>query len=513
MLYRGVVDSRSRSTHSGGEGRNTRTNRCQPLDERWRDSKQAEMPGSLGEVGDGIRRGNLGASQALAACAEGHRGGTMEQLKLFDEDLDDQGLFVLEEAVRPSNLLKAYQRVKRNKGAPGPDGMTVKELGVFLSFNLEKLRASLLSGSYQPQPVRKKEISKPGGGKRKLGIPSVLDRLVQQALLQTLTPIFDPTFSEYSYGFRPGRGTQDAVLQAREFVAQGNRWVVDIDLEKFFDCVNHDILMSRVARKVKDRKALRLIRQFLKAGILANGLVEATEEGTPQGGPLSPLLSNVLLNELDQELESRGHHFCRYADDANIYVRSQRAGERVMQSVTNFLETRLKLRVNPAKSAVGRPWKRQFLGYSMTSNRNPKLRVSPDREKRLKKELRPLLRAGRGRSVSDSLCRLASKIRGWVSYFKLCDVKAAFERLDFWLRRRIRAIFWRQWKRYRTRLKEMVKRGIEYVRAKKSAGNGRGPWWNSRASHMNQAVPNRELRRLGYVSFLEEFQSLKCSTG
>ena len=437
----------------------------------------------------------------------------MEQLLLFEENLDDQGLFVLEEAVRPSNLLKAYKRVKRNDGAPGPDGMTIKELGVFLTSNMEKLRTSLLSGSYQPQPVRKKEISKPGGGKRKLGIPSVLDRLVQQALLHVLTPIFDPAFSECSYGFRPGRGTQDAVLQAREFVAQGNRWVVDIDLSKFFDTVNHDILMSRVARKVKDRKALRLIRQFLKAGILADGLVEATEEGTPQGGPLSPLLSNILLDDLDKELERRGHQFCRYADDANIYVRTKRAGERVMQSVTDFLTTRLKLRVNQDKSAVDRPWKRQFLGYSMTSARDPKLRVSPDREKRFKKKLRPLLRAGRGRSVADSLSRLAPKVRGWVGYFKLCDVKAAFERLDAWLRRRIRVVFWRQWKRYRTRLKEMVKRGLQYARAKLSAGNGRGSWWNSGASHMNQAVPTRELRRLGYVSVLEEFQRLKCSTG
>ncbi len=231
------------------------------------------------------------------------------------------------------------------------------------------------------------------------------------------------------------------------------------------------------------------------------------------GGPLSPLLSNILLDDLDKELERRGHQFCRYADDANIYVRTKRAGERVMQSVTDFMTTRLKLRVNQDKSAVDRPWKRQFLGYSMTAARDPKLRVSPDREKRFKKKLRPLLRAGRGRSVADSLSRLAPKIRGWVGYFKRCDVKAAFERLDAWLRRRIRVVFWRQWKRYRTRLKEMIKRGLQYARAKLSAGNGRGPWWNSGASHVNQAVPTRELRRLGYISVLEEFQRLKCSTG
>jgi RNA-directed DNA polymerase len=251
----------------------------------------------------------------------------------------------------------------------------------------------------------------------------------------------------------------------------------------------------------------------LTAGILADGLVEATDEGTPQGGPLSPLLSNILLDDLDKELERRGHCFCRYADDANIYVRTKRAGDRVMQSVTNFLTKRLKLRVNQDKSAVGRPWKRQFLGYSMTSARTPKLRVSPDREKRLKKKLRPFWRASRGRSISDTLQRLASTVRGWVDYFKLCDVKAAFDRLDGWLKRRIRLLFWRHWKRYKTRVKELVQRGIGYERAKKSAGNGRGSWWNSKASHMNQAVPIRELRRLGYVSILEEFQRLKCSTG
>lgn len=437
----------------------------------------------------------------------------MEQLLLFEDDLEDRGRLIIEEMVRPKNLLRAYSRVKRNKGAPGTDGMTVQELGAYLRSNIENIREQLLSGIYQPQPVLRKTISKPGGGVRKLGIPTCLDRLVQQALLQVLTPIFDPTFSERSYGFRPGRGTHAAVLQAREYVEQGNRWVVDIDLEQFFDRVNHDVLMARVARKVKDKRALKLIRRFLEVGILDNGLVKPVIEGTPQGGPLSPMLSNILLDDLDKELERRGHCFCRYADDANVYVRTRRAGERVMGSITRFLNEKLKLQVNEKKSAVDRPWRRQFLGYSMTSARLPRLKVAPDREKRFKRGLRPFLRAARGGSVRQMLSLLAPKIRGWVNYYRLCDVKAAFERLDKWIRRRIRVVFWRHWKRPWTRFKELCKRGIFRERARKSAWNGRGPWWNAGKSHMNQAIPTRELRELGYVSFLEVYQRFKCSTG
>lgn len=437
----------------------------------------------------------------------------MEQLLLFEEDTAFAGHFILEEAMRTSNLISAYRRVKRNGGAPGVDGMTVKELGRFLQLNWESIRGQVLAGTYQPQPVRRKLIPKPGGGTRPLGIPTAIDRLIQQALLQVLTPIFDPEFSEWSYGFRPGRGTQDAVLMAREHVRNGYRWVVDIDLEKFFDRVNHDALMARVARKVRDKGALRLIRRYLEAGVLIDGLTSPITEGTPQGGPLSPLLSNIMLDDLDKELERRGHQFCRYADDCNVYVRSRRAGERLMASLTRFLEKKLKLKVNAGKSAVGRPWQRQFLGYSMTPNREPRLKVAPDREKRFKRGIRPLLRAGRGRSLRDTLERAAPKIRGWVGYFRLCDVKASFERLDGWLRRRIRCILWRHWKRPKTRRKQLIKRGLDPERARKSAGNGRGPWWNAGASHMNQAVPTRELRELGLISFLEEFQRVKYSTG
>lgn len=434
------------------------------------------------------------------------------QLLLFDADPAELGHHVIERMVRSENLLKAYQRVKSNGGAPGVDGMTVNELGNYLRRELNHIRDQLLTGTYMPRPVRGMEIPKPGGGTRKLGIPTALDRLIQQALLQVLTPLFDPGFSASSFGFRPGKGTHQAVRQAQAYVREGFGWVVDLDLEKFFDRVNHDVLMARVARQLKDKRALILIRRFLEAGMLEGGLNSPTWEGTPQGGPLSPLLSNVMLDDLDKELERRGHRFCRYADDANIYVRSQRSGERVMASVAGYLTRRLRLTVNQQKSAVARPSQRQFLGYSLYGSK-AKLRVAPDREKRLKAHLRPELRLGRGQSVSETLKRLAPRIRGWVNYYRLCEVKAAFERLDGWLRRHIRTLYWRQWKTHRNRARQLTRRGLERERALRSAFNGRGPWWNAGASHMNQAVPTREMRDLGLVSFLEEFQRLKSSAG
>jgi RNA-directed DNA polymerase len=451
--------------------------------------------------------------QASTALEDQHRGETMSQLLLFEEDPATSGLFIIEEMVRPGNLLKAYRRVKRNKGVPGVDGMTVDELGDYLRSAWQAIREQVLTGDYRPQPVKRAKVRKQDGGWRNLGVPTGIDRLLQQALLQVLTPIFDPWFSDGSFGFRPGRGTHGAVLKAKDHVAAGYRWVVDLDLEKFFDRVNHDVLMALVARKVKDKRALRLIRRFLQAGILENGLVSPSLEGTPQGGPLSPLLSNILLDELDKELERRGHRFCRYADDCNVYVRSRRAGMRLKASLTRFLVKRLRLRVNEQKSAVDRPWRRQFLGYSMTTHREPRLMVAPDREKRLKRGLRPLMRAGRGRSIPQTLTRLAPKIRGWVGYFRLCDVKAAFERLDRWARRRIRALMWRHWKRPKTRYKRLRKLGLNAERARKSAYNGFGPWWNAGSSPMNRAVSTRTLQSLGLVSFFEEFQRLKRSAG
>ena len=332
----------------------------------------------------------------------------------------------------------------------------------------------------------------------------MVDRLIQQALHQVLTPIFDPDFSESSYGFRPGRSAHQAVQQARAYVAEGKRWVVDLDLEKFFDRVNHDILMSRVARKVKDKRILRLIRRYLQAGMMTGGVVSVRREGTPQGGPLSPLLSNILLDELDKELEKRGHTFCRYADDCNVYVRSRRAGERVLASLRQFLEKRLKLRVNIAKSAVDRPWRRKFLGYSMTWQRETRLKVAASSVKRLKKQLKVAFRQGRGRNRQRFIEELQPLLRGWVQYFRLAEVKGTFEELDGWIRRHLRCLIWRQWKRTRTRAKKLMARGLREERAWKSATNGRGPWWNARASHMHAAFPSAYFDRLGLVSLLTE---------
>lgn len=411
---------------------------------------------------------------------------------------------LFEQVVQRSNLLAAYRRVVRNGGAPGVDGLTVEELESFCREHWPRIREDLLSGTYVPQPVRRVEIPKPTGGTRLLGIPTVLDRLIQQALLQVLQPLFDPTFSDASFGFRPGRSTHDAVRRAREHIAAGHRWVVDIDLEKFFDRVNHDVLMARLARRIKDKRVLKLIRRYLQAGLMADGVVSPRTEGTPQGGPLSPLLSNVLLDDLDRELEDRGQRFVRYADDCNVYVKSRAAGERVLASLTRFLAEHLRLQVNRDKSTVDRPWNRKFLGYTVTTHQRPKLRVSPQSAARLKDKLRPLLRAGRGRRLADVCAKLAPILRGWAAYYRLAEVKASFEALDQWLRQKLRCLLWRQWKRWPTRVKELRRRGIEIVRAVYSAMNGHGPWWNANSLHMRQAVPNRWLQAQGLLSLLDE---------
>jgi RNA-directed DNA polymerase len=419
----------------------------------------------------------------------------------------------MEEVLRRENVQAAYERVRQNGGAPGIDGMTVEALGPYCREHWARIREALREDRYQPQPVRRVEIPKPDGqGTRGLGIPTVLDRLIQQALLQVLQPRIDPTFSFESYGFRPGRSAHQAVRRARAHMAAGHRWVVDLDLEKFFDRVNHDVLMARVARRVKDKRVLRLIRRYLQAGVLEGGLVSPRLEGTPQGGPLSPLLSNVLLDDLDRELTRRGHRFVRYADDCNVYVRSRAAGERVMASLERFLRTRLRLRINRAKSAVARPWARKFLGYSVTVDRHPKLKVAPQAVSRLKGKLRAFFRQGRGRALPHILRDLSPVLRGWVAYFRLVEVKASFEALDAWIRRKLRAILWRQWKQPRTRVRELRRRGLDATRAAASAYNGRGPWWNAGASHMNAAVPTRVLHALGLVSLLTEHQRLVCSS-
>lgn len=409
------------------------------------------------------------------------------------------------------NMMRAYDRVLRNKGAPGVDGMTVRELKPYLKAHWSEMREQLRAGRYQPLPVRKVDIPKPGGGTRMLGIPSVRDRLIQQALHQILSPLFEATFSNHSYGFRPGRSAAQAVQKARRYHEGGRRWVVDIDLEKFFDRVNHDILMSRLARKIKDKRILKLIRSYLQAGIMEGGMATARSEGTPQGGPLSPLLSNILLTDLDRELERRGHRFCRYADDCNIYVHSERAGERVLASLTRFLEGRLKLRVNRDKSAVDRPWKRSFLGYTVCQRKyNVRLKVAPKPIQRLKANLKALFRMGKGRSIRRTIADLTPKLRGWVNYFRHADVKAIFEELDGWIRRHLRKILWRQWKRVYARAKILMRLGLSEVRAWTSATNGRGPWWNAGASHLNQALPKKLFDRLGLVSLMDQYHRLKC---
>jgi len=421
----------------------------------------------------------------------------------------DEALTLIEQVVRRENLVVAHARVVRNSGAPGVDGMTVEDLLPYCRQHWARIREQLLSGTYVPQSVRRVDIPKPDGkGVRMLGIPTVLDRFIQQALLQVLSPIFDPTFSDASYGFRPGRSTHQAVQRARAHIAAGHRWVVDVDLEKFFDRVNHDVLMARVARRVKDTRVLLLIRRYLQAGMMEGGLVSPRTEGTPQGGPLSPLLSNILLDEWDRELERRGHRFVRYADDGNVYVRSQAAGERVLTSLERWLTQRLRLHVNRATSAVARPWTRKFLGYSVTWERTARLRVSPAAVARLKTKLRSLLRAGRGRRLADTIQELNLATRGWVVYFRLAEVRVTFEDLDKWLRRKLRCIVWRQWKRPPTRYRELRRHGLDQARARASAANGRGPWWNAGASHMHAAVPTAMLRRLGLVSLLTEHQRL-----
>ena len=355
---------------------------------------------------------------------------------------------LMEAVVERENLKRAYARVMRNKGAAGIDAMLVGDLSAHLKVHWPHIKEELLAGRYQPQAIREVSIPKPKGkGERILGIPTVTDRLIQQALHQVLSPIFDVDFSEYSYGFRPGRHARQAVQQARQYVSEGRRWVVDLDLEKFFDRVNHDILMSRVARKIDDRRVLGLIRRYLQAGLFEGGMTRVRTQGTPQGGPLSPLLSNILLNELDQELERRGHAFCRYADDVQIYVHSQRSGDRVMASVTRFLETRLKLRVNAAKSVVARPWQRTFLGYTMTFHKVPRLKIPAAGVKRFRANLKAIFRRGRGRSLSHVIAELTPILRGWMNYFRDIEVRNVLETLDGWLRRKLRCLLWRQWQR------------------------------------------------------------------
>lgn len=416
---------------------------------------------------------------------------------------------LMEAVVERGNLWLAYERVVQNKGAAGVDALTVSELKDHLKRHWPMIRARLLGGDYRPQAVRGVDIPKPQGGVRTLGIPTVVDRLIQQALHQVLQPMFEPTFSGASYGFRPGRNAHQALRRARQYVASGKRWVVDMDIEKFFDRVNHDVLMSKLATIVADARVLALIRRYLQAGMMADGLVQPRQEGTPQGGPLSPLLSNILLTELDRELERRGHAFCRYADDCNIYVGSERAGVDLLQGVTRFLAERLKLTVNEAKSAVARPWQRKFLGYSMTWHQRPKLRIAKPSVQKLTEKVRDELRSARGRSLATTIQRLNPVLRGWAAYFKLTETKRALEERDGWIRHKLRCVLWRQWKRPYARARNLMQRGLTEERAWRSATNGRGPWWNAGASHLHAAYPKSWFDHLGLVSLLDTVQRLQ----
>lgn len=417
---------------------------------------------------------------------------------------------LMERVVARENMTAAYWRVVNNKGSAGVDGMTVDELRDYLQQYWETIKCSLLNGTYRPNSVRAVFIEKLGGGMRQLGIPTVVDRLIQQALHQELSPIFDPLFSEHSYGFRAGKSAHAAVLQARDYQCEGKRWVVDMDLAKFFDEVNHDILISKIRQHVKDKRILKLIRRYLKAGIMIDGISSIRIKGTPQGSPLSPLLSNIMLDELDKELERRGHRFCRYADDGNVYVSSQRAGERVLASLTRFLEQKLRLKVNHNKSAVARPWKRIFLGYSFSWHKQPKIRIPKETTQRFRSKAKQLFRRGRGSNLARFIEeQLNPFIIGWINYFKLSEFKGFAEELDGWIRRRLRLIIWRQWQRPSTRLKRLMKAGLSEERASKSAYNGRKHWWNSGASHMNAAFPKRYFDKLKLVSALDQLQFIR----
>lgn len=436
-------------------------------------------------------------------------GGTQSWAARSDTRTLAQGL--IEAVVEPRNMRLALKRVRANKGSGGVDGMSVNELPAYLVEHWPGIRASLLDGSYLPQPVRRVEIPKPDGGVRQLGIPTVLDRLIQQAIHQILQPLYDPSFSASSYGFRPGRSAHQALKAAREHVASGKGWVVDLDLEKFFDRVNHDVLMSRLARRLGDKRLLKLIRRYLEAGVMSGGVVMERVDGTPQGGPLSPLLANILLDDLDKELERRGHAFCRYADDCNIYVASQRAAERVMASLTEFLETKLKLRVNRTKSAVARPSERKFLGMRIVGAAKAHISLAPKSLLRFKATIRRITKRNRGVSISQVIRELNQAAMGWVNYFSLASVKSICRGLDSWIRRRLRCFIWKQWKNASTRLSRLRQAGIGPWLAWGMVSGKHGPWNASGSPALQRAIPDRYLEKQGFKSLLERFLALASS--
>lgn len=416
---------------------------------------------------------------------------------------------LMEQMLSRENLQVAVKKVESNKGAPGVDGVTTQQLREYIQQHWPRIKQQLQEGTYKPSPVRRVEIPKPDGGVRILGIPTVIDRLIQQAALQVLTPLFDPGFSPHSYGFRPGKRGHDAVRQARKYIEEGYCIVVDIDLEKFFDRINHDILMNRVARKVKDKRVLKLIRSYLNSGIMIEGIRVRTEEGASQGGPLSPLLANILLDDLDKELERRGLRFCRYADDCNTYVKTKRAGERVKQSITRYLEKKLRLKVNEAKSAVDRPWKRKFLGFSFHKQKMIKVRIAPKSLKRVKDKIREITNPTWSISMNERIQRLNQYLTGWIGYYALIDTPSAVERLEEWIRRRMRLCLWHQWKKVRTRIRELKALGLEKSQAIEIANTRKGAWRTTKTPHLHKALGIAYWQSQGLMSLTQRYSQLR----
>lgn len=422
-----------------------------------------------------------------------------------DELFDTSRL--LEDVLERNNMLEAMYRVIRNKGSYGIDGMKTDELREHVKKTWATVKTKLLEGKYNPSPVRRVEIPKPDGGVRSLGIPTVQDRMIQQAIAQVLSKLYEPTFSESSFGFRPNRGAKNAIKQSETYINQGYKWVIDMDLEKFFDKVNHNILMGKLEKKIKDKRLLKLIRKYLESGVLINGIKVSSEEGTPQGGPLSPLLANIMLDDVDKELEKRGHKFCRYADDCNIYVRSKRAGLRVMDSITRIIENELKLKVNKDKSAVDIVSKRKFLGFSFYFVKGvAKIRIHEKSIKRFKEKVKSITNRNRGISMDLRLLKLNDSIKGWINYFGIANAKRKLLELDKWIRRRLRACIWKQWKKIRTRYRNLVKLGIDNWKAWEYANTRKGHWKISGSPILSKSLHNKYLESIGFVSLTQTYQ-------
>src|SRR5215831_2431007 len=446
----------------------------------------------------------LDFSSALTGAARGVAGEETEPLTATSgTENPARTNRLMEEVCERENLKEALQQVKGNKGSAGVDGMTVNQLTAYLKQHWPAIREQLLNGTYEPKPVRRVEIPKPDGGVRKLGIPTVLDRFIQQAVMQVLQKQWNSTFSQHSYGFRPRRSAHHAVAQAQQYIAQGYGWVIDLDLEKFFDRVNHDKLMGQIAKRIEDKRLLKLLRAFLNAGVMENGLVSPSVEGTPQGGPLSPLLSNLVLDELDRELERRGHRFVRYADDSNVYVRSERSGQRVMESISRFITQKLKLKVNEAKSAVARPSERKFLGFSFTAGPEVKRIIAPKALNRFKQRIRDITRRAKSVSIQTTMDELAPFMQGWRGYFGFCQTPEVLDYLTRWVRLRLRAALWRQWKTPRRRRAALLALGVHQRLASNTAGSSRGAWYLARAKALSVGLSNAYFKSLGLPSLTE----------